>query len=446
MTSTEAKIGTLGVATKGATTFKLPSFLKNEDWWAVIIGFAAMVAGVSGLITEVHTISSWKTISTAFTPAFFLKCAIVGLGLLLVTLPAIWSKGESVRKYLIAYPLLFVLTYVAVWISKNEILGKQWGLEYAIWALALGLLISNTVGTPAWVRPALKTELFIKTGLVLLGASILFQQILTVGPLAILQSIFVISAVFFFSYFLATKAGLSKSLSTVMSAAVSICGVSAAIAVGGAAKANPKEVSYTSSLVLVMAVPLLVLMPIVSRLLGFSEALAGAWIGGVIDTTPAVAAAGSVYGATALKTAVVVKMAQNLFIGVAALLIALYFALKVEKRADTEKPKLIEIWNRFPKFILGFVLASILFSFIVTPAIGADATNAIIKGVTEPARGWFFALAFVAIGLETRLVDIVFLGRGKPFLVFTAAQIFNIFWTLALAYLIFGGVLWKAPF
>jgi uncharacterized membrane protein YadS len=188
---------------------------------------------------------------------------------------------------------------------------------------------------------------------------------------------------------------------------------------------------------------MLVVMPIVAKLLGFPANIAGAWIGGVIDTTPAVAAAGSVLGGDALKMAVIVKMTQNLFIGVAALLIALYFAVKTEASPAADKPGFMEIWFRFPKFILGFILASLLSSFVLIPSIGLEATNNIIKNVTEPLRGWLFALAFVSIGLETRVWDIVTMGKGKPFLVFVTAQAFNIFWTLAIAYIVFGALMNK---
>lgn len=417
----------------------ISSLLKNEDWWAFGLGFLAIILGITGIITKVPAVGGWTNVASAITLKLLLSYVLVGLGILVLTSVVIKSKGESLRQFIVAFPAVFVLAFLAIFVSKYDFIGKSWGLEYAIWALVIGLLISNTIGTPVWLRAAVKTELYIKIGLVLMGAGILFQQILQVGPPALLQTVLVISAVFFFAYFLGIKFGLTKTLASVMASAVSICGVSAAIAAGGASKAHPKEISYTASIVLIVAVPLLVLMPIVARLLGFPDGVAGAWIGGVIDTTPAVAAAGSMLGPAALKIAVVVKMAQNLFIGVAALLLALFVALKTDGNAS-DKPGLSQLWYRFPKFILGFILASVLFSLVLMPTIGSDATNAIIKGVTEPLRGWFFALAFVCIGLDTRVRDIVTMGKGKPFLVFLAAQGFNIFWTLGIAYLVFGRV------
>jgi len=422
---------------------KWSSLVKSEDWWAVWLGFFVMLLGIAGVVAKVPSVGGWTVIAKAVSPGLLVSYGLVGLGLLVISLPVVWGRGDSLRKYVGAFPVVFLLAVVALFIAKYDLIGKQWGLEYALWALLLGLVISNTIGTPAWLKPAVRPELYIKLGLVLLGASILFQKIMEVGPFALLQTILVISVVFFFCYFLAQRFGLSKSLATVMSSAVSICGVSAAIAAGGACKAHPKEISYTTSLVLLIAVPMLVVMPIVAKLLGFPANIAGAWIGGVIDTTPAVAAAGSVLGGDALKMAVIVKMTQNLFIGVAALLIAFYFALKVETSPAGQKPGFMEIWFRFPKFILGFILASLLSSFVLIPSIGLEATNNIIKNVTEPLRGWLFALAFVSIGLETRVWDIVTMGKGKPFLVFVTAQAFNIFWTLAIAYIVFGALMNK---
>ncbi len=147
------------------------------------------------------------------------------------------------------------------------------------WALILGLFISNVIGVPAWLKPAIKTELFIKIGLVLLGAEILFPKILSAGIFGMIQAFIVVTMVWYFCYFLALKAGLSKSFACIMSTGVSICGVSAAIAAGGAIKGDPKEVSYTISLILLIAMPMLVLMPIIARTIGMPDAVAGAWIG-----------------------------------------------------------------------------------------------------------------------------------------------------------------------
>jgi len=229
----------------------------------------------------------------------------------------------------------------------------------------------------------------------------------------------------------------------VMATATSVCGVSAAIAAGGAVKGDPKEVGYTISLVLLFAMPMLILMPIIARAVGMSDVVAGAWIGGTIDTTPAVAAAGELFSAEARNIAVIVKTSQNVLIGIVAFLLALYWALKVERKPE-ERPKPAEIWYRFPKFVLGFIIASLTFSFLLVPTMGETSVKAIL-GITTGMRGWFFALTFVCIGLNTKFTDLVKIGKGKPFLVFLVASIVDIILSLITAYVFFGGMFFPPP-
>jgi uncharacterized membrane protein YadS len=261
------------------------------------------------------------------------------------------------------------------------------------------------------------------------------------GTAGMTQAILVVLVVWYFCYFLALKAGLTKSFASILSTGVSICGVSAAIAAGGAIKGDPKHVSYTISLILLVAVPMLMGLPMIARYLGLPDAVAGAWIGGTIDTTPAVIAAGSLYSEKALTYAAIVKMSQNVLIGVAAFVLALYWAVKVEKRDPTKgRPSVLEIWYRFPKFILGFFLASAIFSLVLIPGMGEKAVGA-ITGLSSGLRAWFFCLAFVSIGLETRFVELLKMDAGRPAVVFVVAQIFNIFITFVLAWWLFGGTL-----
>jgi uncharacterized membrane protein YadS len=315
---------------------------------------------------------------------------------------------------------------------------SSWGLEFAIWALLFGLLISNTLGTPKWLKQAVKTELFIKVGLVMLGAEILFQVILSAGVLGMVQAVVVVLLVWYFCYLLAVKAGLDKEFGCIMASGVSICGVSAAIATGGAIKGDPKKVSHTISLVLLVAMPMLVGLPMLAKSMGLPDIVAGAWIGGTIDTTPAVVAAGALYSTKAMEVASIIKMSQNVLIGVVAFILAVLWSVRAGMRSQSEKPSPLEIWYRFPKFVVGFVVASAVFSLLLVPWMGDVAVKA-IQGVTGGIRGWFFAMAFVCVGLDTRFAELVKMGRGKPAGVFVAAQIFNIFLTLGLAYLLFGG-------
>jgi uncharacterized membrane protein YadS len=224
-----------------------------------------------------------------------------------------------------------------------------------------------------------------------------------------------------------------------LSSAVSICGVSAAIATAGAVKGDPKKLSYVTSIVLVCAVPMMVLMPIISKAFGMPDAVAGAWLGGTLDTSGSVVAAGALISDLAMKVGVTVKMSQNVLIGLAAFILSVVWTMKGAATTG-EKPSLMEIWYRFPKFVLGFLASSLLFSFVLS-----EATTKAISRPLQNLEVWFFALAFTSIGLETRFLDIAKLGGGRPALAFLVAQSFNIIWTLILAYLLFGGILFPAP-
>jgi uncharacterized membrane protein YadS len=253
-----------------------------------------------------------------------------------------------------------------------------------------------------------------------------------------IQSIIVIGAVFYVCFWVAKKLGLDDEFASILGTAVSICGVSAAIAAGGAVQGDQKKVSHTISLVLLCAIPMLIFQPLIAKAVGMSAAVAGAWIGGTIDTTGAVVAAGAIAGEAAMAVAVVVKMAQNVLIGAAAFLLAIWFSFK--GRGTGEKPSLMEIWFRFPKFVVGFIAASVIFSFFLS-----DATVKAATSITPGLRGWWFTLAFLCIGLDTRFKDLISMGGGKPAAAFLIAQAFNIVWTLLFAWLIFGGVLFAVP-
>jgi len=419
------------------------SLWKKEDWWAVWLGFFLLALASTRIITSLPKISKWSlNPDAAFLvsdiPYFFL----LGVCLLLLTSVAVLAMKEKMKGYWAGFPLVFLLSFLALLLSNQKTI-NEWGFEYVIWALVFGLVIANTVGTPKWLKAAARTELFIKIGLVLLGAEILFNVLLSAGAFGLFEITVGLFIVWYFCYYLAIRFGLGKSFAAVMASATSICGVSAAIATGGAVKGDPKEVSYTISLVLLFAVPMLVLMPLIAKAVGMPDAVAGAWIGGTIDTTPAVVAAGALYSDTAMKIASIVKMSQNVLIGVAAFLLALYWVLKVERKPD-EKPGPTEIWYRFPKFVMGFILASVIFSLLLVPTMGNTAVNSVLN-VTKGIRGWFFAMAFVCIGLNINFVELVKTGKGKPLLVFLAASILDIVISLITAYVFFGGIFFPTP-
>lgn len=364
----------------------------------------------------------------------------IGIGFLILSAMAMAVMGEKVGPFMVGFPLVYIFAWISLYLAGNYTI-NEYGLEYVLWCLFIGLLVSNTVGVPNWLKPAVKTEFYIKIGLVILGTGILFGEIVQAGAYGIVQGVLVVGTVWYFCFWVCKKMGIDDEFSAILSSAVSICGVSAAIATSGAVKGDPKKLSYVTSIVLICAVPMLVLQPLIAKKVGMPDVVAGAWLGGTLDTSGSVVAAGALISEIAMKVGVIVKLSQNVLIGVAAFILSVIWTFK--KAAEVpggEKPSAMEIWFRFPKFVLGFMIASVVFSFFLPTA-----TINAVKGPLNALRTLWFALAFTSIGLETRFADLVELGGGKPALAFVIAQGMNIIWTLILAYLIFGGILFAAP-
>ena len=422
------------------------SLWKKEDWWAVWVGFFILLLGIARWLPSLPKTDKWTDIAKSFPAGVGTvgSVAMLFVLVLILTIIGIAFMRKSIRQYLAGFPVIFGLAFLAMWIGKFATLSK-WGLETVLWALLLGLIISNIRRIPEWLKAAVQTEFFIKIGLVLLGAEILFSTIVKGGAIGMGQALLVVSVVWFTAFFIARKFGLTEKFASVMATGLSICGVSAAIAAGGAVKGDPKHTSYVISLILLVAMPMLVGMPLLVKALGLPPQLAGAWIGSTIDTTAAtVAGAALVDPKTAVQVASLVKMSQNVLIGFAAFFLAIWSTFSVERKANAERPRAIEIWFRFPKFILGFVLASLIFSLAVEPALGTKTANAIL-GITKGYREWFFTLAFVSIGLDTRFKDLVAVGRGRPAVAFIIAQAVNIVWALLIVWLLWSGTFFASP-
>lgn len=412
----------------------------HEDWLAVWLGVATLVIVMAGLRPQLPSFG-WKAASDlgkVFSGDNVTKAAVLCAGLLALSLPGARALGLRASRYAAGFVAVFALGFLAQVMAGNGI-ANRWGLEYVIFGLIIGLLISNTMGTPAWLAEGARTEYFIKTGLVIMGASILFEEILEAGFLGILQSVLVVTVVWWFSYWLARRMKVDDEFAVMLSSAVAICGVSAAIATCGAIQGDRKKLSYVTSIVLIVAVPMMVLQPWLIKTVGIPEVVGGAWLGGTLDTTGSVVAAGSMISEAAMKVGTIVKFSQNVLLGVAAFLLSVWWTMR-GREEGVEKPTVRVIWERFPKFVLGFMVASLVFSFIVSPDVAKS-----VKGPLTGLRNAWFAMAFVSIGLETKFGELMGLEEGRPFLAFLGAQAMNIAWTLALAWLIFGGVLFPAP-
>jgi uncharacterized membrane protein YadS len=431
-----------GQANVAAPSAALVAALNKGDRAAITDAAATLaklgsrtLAGALGAEVRGHTAA---TPTRVFSSDNLLKVLYVGLGFLIVAGLGIGLLGHRVVPFLIGLPAVFLLAWFARFLAGNGLF-QNWGIEYVIFALALGLLISNTIGVPDWLKPAVQTEFFIKTGLVILGTGLLFFEVLQAGALGLTQAVLVVFVVWYACFWIARKLKVDDEFAAMLATAVSICGVSAAIAACGAIQGDKKKLSYVTSLVLIVAVPMMIVMPWIAKSSGMDELVAGAWLGGTLDTSASVVAAGALISEAAMKTGVIVKFSQNALIGVAAFGLAIWWMLRAGKKTG-EKPSAAIIWQRFPKFVIGFVIASAVFSFLLSPELITGTRSALGE-----LRTWWFALAFVCIGLETRFVELATTGKGRPALAFLAAQGINVFWTLLLAWLLFGGVIFAQP-
>jgi uncharacterized membrane protein YadS len=359
------------------------------------------------------------------------------------------AMGNSFTKFIIGFSFVWLISVLAYFASAQATM-KAYGVGYAFWAIFFGMLISNTVGTPKWATPAVQTEYYIKTGLVLLGASILFEKIITIGTAGIFVAWVVTPTIWLTTYYVGQKYIKipSKRLNATICSDMSVCGVSAAIATAAACKAKKEELTLAVGLSLVFTSIMMIVMPAIIKAtfpVDKQMILGGAWMGGTIDATGAVAAAGAFLGEKALYVAATIKMIQNVLIGVIAFCVAIYFTTRVETEETGKKVGAMEIWYRFPKFVIGFIVASIVFSLIYThfndqvAGLGpAMVDQGVVKGMGDLFRKWFFTLSFVSIGLATNFRELKeHLVGGKPFILYIFGQSLNLCLTLIVAYIMF---------
>lgn len=412
------------------------TFALSEDWVVVILGLGIIVLALAGIVLPAPHFD-WTT-GADLSRSVFSSSNLIALGeqFVLLYLTAIVGAillKQNLKGLLLTFPLIFILTLLALLVAGNAAV-RGFNLEAVIFSLAIGLAIGNFFKLPDWLKNSLHSEMYVKIGLVLLGTAVIFGDILKAGSLGLIQALVVVLSVWYFAFWVCKKLKIDKEMSLMLSSAVSICGVSAAIATSGAIKGDTKKLSYVISLVLITAVPMMIFMPYMADWMGLSQEVTGAWLGGSIDTTGAVAASGSLVGEEALKISTIVKFSQNVLLGIAAFFISIYwtYSNSVDEETKKEKPTLKLIWDRFPKFVVGFVFVSLLFSFLV-PAETTDA----IKGSLKSIQGLWFALAFISIGLETNFKDLFQHNNRKPLYAFLVAQSFNIVITLLIALLLF---------
>ena len=431
---------------------------KKEDWLTVWIGFLIIAVAAVSVITgsfdfSAAKFSTWhlweevaeeKSLFSQFTSAFWIRLlrTFIVLGTLFTA--GVKLQGVKIKEYLPAFATLFVLAIVVRLISAEFTLNRY--LEWAFWALIVGLLISNTVGVPTWLRPAIRTEFYIKTGLVVMGFSVLFSNIAKFGLYGLGIAWGVTPIVIIFMWWFGTKVLKidNKPLVITIASATSVCGTSAAIATGAAAGARKNDLGIAISISIIFTILMMVFEPVIIKAVGMNELMGGALIGGTVDSTGAVVLAGNALGPEGEQAAVLVKSIQNILIGFIAFFVALFFATRVEKNSD-KRVGAGEIWTRFPKFIIGFFVASIVASFIIQPVAGSADVKA-INAVLDQYKNWAFVLAFTSIGLDTNFREIgKQLHGGKVLWLYVVGQLFNIILTFFAVWLLLSGVIFDVP-
>lgn len=414
-------------------------WLKKEDGWSIVIGIGfVVVASVLFLLGAENVLSlfsasapKWATFGElaqklpSKLPNFIWLYALFA-GLL--TLGA-KSLGLNAGRFFKGFSALYWFTSLILILSNNETL-KSWQLESPLLALFIGLIVGNFVKLPAWFGESLRTEYYVKTGIVLMGATLPFSLILSAGPAAIGQALIVSVVTFGTIYGVAVKLGLDRRFAACLGAGGSICGVSGSIAIGGACKARQEHVSVAISLVVVWAVAMIFILPFLCKMLNLPAGVAGAWIGtSEFADAAGFAAAEAIGDERATQAFTLMKVVgRDMFVGVWAFLVAILSVTVWEKKSasESERVNYREIWQRFPKFILGFFIASILTTIVIAnlnATMASDYEN--VLKFLKNLRGWFFTLTFLSIGLTTRFKDLTAVGV-KPLLAFTAGVAVNL--------------------
>ena len=414
----------------------------TEDWVVTFLSiplliialFASNLNGGPKIPETLITLDAWRNIGEFFIIALILL--FVGNRVL----------GRPMRGLLVSFIVIFAIAVLAQWVAKLEWV-KFYGFEAVFFSVLFGLIVRNLFRVPEWLKPAIQGEFFIKIGVVCLGATVLFSDVMKSGFAGLIQAVLVVSIVWFFAYFLARKFRVEQATAMTLASGCSICGVSACITAAGVAGTDKKQLSYICSVVLIIVVPMIYIMPWLAEMVvplftddpAIQQEITGAWIGGTIDTTSGVVASSEAVGTIAENTAVVVKATQNVLIGFVAFFIALYLSTR-GGNGTTSRPSLGIVWEKFPKFILGFVLASALFSVLQSnDLLSLNASGKIMEtSLAKNLSTFFFSLSFVCIGMDTRLKDIVSRENRRVLWSFVGAQLFNIVVTMFLAWLMFG--------
>jgi uncharacterized integral membrane protein (TIGR00698 family) len=286
-------------------------------------------------------------------------------------------------------------------------------IEYVLWAIVIGLIIANTVGVSKIFRPGIATyEFFLKLGIVLLGVRFLLGDVLKLGGISLVAVVLELTISIVLMTWLGRTFKLTPKLTSLLAIGSSICGVSAIIAAKGAINAKDEDASFAIAAILALGAISLFAFPVIGHLLGMTDHAYGLWAGLAIDNTAEVTAAGNLWSDQAGKIAVLAKTTRNATIGFVVLGYAIYWATKGEAQGIDNKAQFL--WQKFPKFVIGFIIVSLL------ATLGAFSKDQ-ASDIANLSR-WAFLLTFAGVGLSTDFREMRKQGL-YPFLVGAAGEI-----------------------
>jgi uncharacterized integral membrane protein (TIGR00698 family) len=428
----------------------------KEDWWAIYLGLGIVIAAILFFYTGSPFLKSLSVLPPAWTDFgklvehFSTKIGWYALQFifwLIIFSTSTRILGFKQSEYIPSFIFLYMLSIFTFIIGEYKPL-TTYGFEAPLVALLLGLLISNVIKLPKWMDSGFRVEYYIKTGIVLLGATLPFTLIIWAGPIAFLQATIISVVTCLTIYFIAHRLfGLDKRFGAVLGVGAAICGVSAAIAVGGAVKAKKEDVSITITLVTIWAIVMIFFIPYFSKLLNLHPAPVGAWIGSSEFADAAGLAAAAAYEKmvgvedVSVRAFTLMKViGRDIWLGIWSFIFALIACLKWEKEECGTRPAVSEIWWRFPKFVLGFFVASVVITIIASQYSLQEYDKILKPELIKPIkslRSWAFIFCFLSIGLTTRFRELASAGK-KPFWAFTIGVIVNVTLGFILSVLVLG--------
>ena len=449
---------------------RLTELYLQPDWWTLWIGLLSFDIGILIVFIGVpllnnqddtyrvkyavpqpkawqsNPLDAWDVYNLVGIPLLLL--AFLGLYLM-----SLWSMGKfkagaagEMKEYIQGFVVMAIIAILSMWIGVNEWCNKN-GFGYAVFAIVLGMMAGNIpdafgkADSIGWLlkKAAKDGEYFIKCSLVLLAVEL--TVLAKVGGPAMIVSWIGSPLAIAGGFYIGTKwLGCKDSLAMLIAVGASWCGASAISAVAPVVMASSEDVALSISVVACFTVIFTFVQPYIAIAVGMPHDVAGAWIGGSVDQTGNVIVSAAIISEEATEVAGIVKMVLNAGMGVMATVISCYWSTRKTTDADgnvVEPPKLrlAYLWDKFPKFTLGFIITSALLTWIISETEGSLEAEALPKAVSTLNK-WWFAIAFVGIGLTTNVKKLFREAWASGIIqVYLVANTIDIFLALGLSYL-----------